>query len=172
MKVLEIGPSTKPQAPALWPDAEIDTLDANPEIHATFCCDALYMPEQTYGQYDHIFASHVLEHFHYADTVRVLQEWGKALKPGGHLHIIVPSLEWAARQVLAEHSSPALMGHLYAGQVNEWDFHKAGFTMRHLRAYMEHAGYAVIAANTGRYLIAAGGKNHEAEQHYMRGVKL
>jgi predicted SAM-dependent methyltransferase len=172
MKVLEIGPGPKPQAQDVWPEAELITIDANPEAKATYQIDARTAPEELYGQFDHILASHVLEHFPWHQTTTVLKEWGKMLAPGGDLNIVVPSLEWAARQILSEHPSPATIPHLYAGVVNAWDVHLAGFTMRHLRVIMESSGYRVTLARSGPYTIMAKGSPYQAEQHFIKGVLI
>lgn len=171
MKVLEIGPNLKPQAQMIWPDAEIVTLDIDPELKPDIVADAAHMPEELTGQFDAILASHVLEHFSYWNTGQVLAGWIECLKDGGELHVVVPSLEWAAREVLSEKPSQALLPHLFAGQVNQWDLHWAAFTLRKLRADMERAGLNVKRAKTGPYHITVAGTVWEAEQHYVMGVK-
>ncbi len=40
------------------------------------------------GELDFVVAKHNLEH--YVDLVKVLQEWKRVLKPGGHLAVVVP----------------------------------------------------------------------------------
>ena len=170
MKVCEIGPGPKPQAQMVWPDAELVTIDANPDANADYKIDASVIPDELQGQFDHVLASHVLEHFPWHQTVPVLKEWIKLLKRGGDLNIIVPSLEWAAREILSEQPSPAVIPHLYAGVVNQWDVHVSGFTMRHLRTVMEAVGLRVDLARSAPYTIMAIGKPYQAEQHFIRGV--
>ena len=170
---VEIGANAKPQAGFIegWGGAKVLTLDVdikqNPDIRA----DAANMPEQLHGKLDGLLASHVLEHFSYWKTDKILEGWIKCLKDGGELHVLVPSLEWAAREVLSEHPSPAMYAQLFAGQVNEWDVHLTGFTMRKLRWLMEHVGIAVHTARTGVYHVRVGDKEFEALQHYIAGVK-
>jgi hypothetical protein len=84
----------------------------------------------------------------------------------------VPSLEWAAREVLSERPSPAVYAQLYAGQVNQWDVHLTGFTMRKLRQLMERVGINCHTATSGIYHIRVGTVGEfEAVQHYVAGVK-
>jgi predicted SAM-dependent methyltransferase len=171
MKVLEIGPNIRPQAHVIWPDAEIVTIDALEELKPDIVHDVRTMPEDLFGQFDGLLASHVLEHFHWHKTVYILAEWAKVLKEGGELHIVVPSLEWACRQILSEQPSPAALPHLFGGQTNEFDVHFTGFTMRKLRADFAKAGLKVEIARSGEYTIRIGDDETKAMQHYVMGRK-
>jgi predicted SAM-dependent methyltransferase len=171
MLVLEIGANIKPQAKYVWENATIETMDADAAQNPTYVNDARKMPEHLYGKFDAVFASHVLEHIPYWEAHAALIEWGKVIKPGGELHIVVPSLEWAAEQILSEKPSKAIMPHLFAGLTTAWDVHLSGYTMRNLRSYMEIAGYRVIRARSGPYTLLVDKVPHEAEQHYVAGIK-
>jgi predicted SAM-dependent methyltransferase len=173
MRVLEIGgyPNSQAHLMPFWEGAEILHLNINPESNPDILADAANIPPEHHGQYDGVFASHVLEHFSYWDTLKVLAGWAACLKDGGSLHVVVPSWEWTARQVLSENPSPATYGHSFAGQVNQWDIHFAMFTMRKLRQLFEKIGLNVTNARTGDYKIHVGGKLWDAEQHYIVGVK-
>lgn len=178
MNIVEIGANIKPQAHVIpyWKEARVLTVDIDPKQNPDIVADAsnLYMalPEELRGKLDGVFASHVLEHFSYWDTERVLTNWKDCLREGGELHVVVPSWEWAAREVLSEKPSPALLGHSFAGQVNTWDVHLCMFTMRNLRRIFEKIGLSVIRARTGEYSLAIGHPDniHKAEQHYIVGV--
>lgn len=171
---LEIGGHPKPQAhlvPSLK-DAKIIHLNTDPEQYHDILADAANIPAELHEKFDAVFASHVLEHFSYWQTNNVLEGWIKCIKPGGELHIVVPSLEWAAREVLSENPSPAVYAQLYAGQVNQWDVHYTGFTMRKLRQLFEKLGVNCHTATTGVYHIRVGSVGEfEAHQHYVAGVK-
>lgn len=175
--VVEIGANIKPQARFVehWKDeneVRVLTLDIDPEQKPDIVADAGDMPPELYGKLDGILASHVLEHFSYWRTLHVLEGWVKCLKDGGELHVLVPSLEWAARQILSESPSPAVYAQLYAGQVNQWDVHLTGFTMRKLRQLFEKIGLSVHTARTGVYHVNVGDQGiFPAEQHYIVGVK-
>ncbi|NMC80189.1 MAG: methyltransferase domain-containing protein [Chloroflexi bacterium] len=172
MRVLEIGPGSKPQAKQLWPDAIVTTMDADPNLKPDIVNDAREMPKRLYNQFDHLLASHVLEHIPWWSTVEALKEWAKVVKPGGSVHVVVPSLEWAAREILSENPSKAVIPHLYAGVTTAWDVHLAGFTMRRLRAVFEAAGLSVTRARSGPYHINILGEVMEAEQHYVCGMRV
>jgi predicted SAM-dependent methyltransferase len=175
--VLEIGANKKPQARFIeaWNSeekAKVLTLDVDEKMEPDILCDAADMPPELYGKLDGLIASHVLEHFSYWKTNAVLEGWIKCLKDGGELHILVPSLEWAAREVLAENPSPAVYAQLFAGQVNQWDVHLTGFTMRKLRQLMDTLGLSCTTAKTGVYHVRVGKLGEfEAHQHYVVGVK-
>lgn len=171
LRVLEIGAGPKPQAKKLLPDTFIETMDIDPQYKPTYLHDAATIPQELYGKFDLVFASHVLEHFPWYETHNVLVEWRKALRVGGELHVLVPSLEWAAEQILSGHPSKAINGHLYAGSQTQWDVHKAGFTLPILRAHFERARLAVALAESGPYPIAISGEIMRAEQHYIIGRK-
>lgn len=167
--VLEIGPNVRPQAQLIFPDAKILTMDIDKQMKPDIVMDAGKMNFKE--KFDGILASHVLEHFSYFDIINVLNKWRDALVPQGELHILVPSWEWTARQVLSENPSKALFGHTFAGQVNEWDIHRCMFTMRRLRAVLDKVGFDVIHAKTGEYVLMINGEKETAEQHYAVGVK-
>ena len=172
--ICEIGPNIKPQAQHVpgWEGAKVVTVDVVEKWKPDILADAENLPEQMVGKFDGILASHVLEHFSYWKTDKVLQGWVNCLKDGGELHILVPSLEWAAREILSERPSPAVYAQLYAGQVDQWDVHLTGFTMRKLRQIMENAGINVRVATTGVYHVRVGSLDGvEAHQHYVAGVK-
>ena len=97
--ILEIGAGPKPKAKDSWPDAVVETMDADDQYDPNYVCDARMPPEELYGLYDHVMASHILEHIPYFETIQVLERWKLLLKDQGRLHIVVPSLEWAAEQI-------------------------------------------------------------------------
>lgn len=173
-EVLEIGANVHPQAKQIpgWENAHVLTLDIDAEQHPDIVADAAQMPDELENRFDGIFASHVLEHFSYWKTDEVLSGWARCLKPGGELHILVPSWEWAAREVLSERPSPAVLPHSFAGHVNQWDVHLAMFTMRKLRHLFQKAGLSVTHAKTMTYQIRVGDLGEfPAEEHYICGVK-
>lgn len=167
--ILEIGANVKPQALYLYPNDKIVIMDVDESLKPDIVMDAGKMEYK--NKFDAILASHVLEHFPYHDTIDVLKKWKDALKTDGKLHILVPSWEWTARQVLAENPSKAIWGHSFAGLTNEWDVHKCMFTMRHLRILFDKVGLDVEEAVTTKYTLMIYGERMEADQHYIVGVK-
>src|SRR3972149_8638782 len=51
---------------------------------------------------DEVYASHIIEHFTYADAVLCLTEWRRVLKTDGKLIVIVPDMHIIARNWIKE----------------------------------------------------------------------
>lgn len=120
--------------------------------------------------------------FHYLNTLGMreynehLAKLYKVMKPEGVLTLFVPSLEWAAEQILAENPSPITMVHLFGYQKDKHEFYRSGYTMRALRRDLDKNGFAVSHAKVGFYeleLAGADGKPVpvEAAQHVLIAVK-
>lgn len=165
--MLEIGGGPKPKAHLVWKDAEIVALDADEQYSPDILMDAINLPFAE--EYDAILASHVLEHFPWFQIKDVLLSWTKALKKGGRLYIIVPSLEWACRHS-REHPF-TILPHLFGGQTTPWDIHKSMFTADLLRNSLISVGLTVEQADTRSYTYLCLGKEVKAEEHHIIGRK-
>ncbi len=108
-------------------------------------------------EYDLVRASHVLEHFGHEESRRVLMEWRRVLRPGGYLVICCPDytrLSWrailcpdgfdiyATKYNASEHQG--WVSGLFALDLPPELRHKAVFTERSLRHFLEHTGFSVI----------------------------
>lgn len=126
---------------------------------------------------EHIYASHLLEHFAHPDLQKILHVWWKKLKPGGKLTINVPDLAWAAKQLLRYDQGYLLDGYyntmegehgllsiFYGSQSHEGEYHKSGFTELFLKQLLEREGFKNITitkqfdAHDMGVLIAKGNK--------------
>lgn len=96
------------------------------------------------GAADEIRASHILEHFSHHEIINVLDDWVRALKPGGRLRIAVPNLEWIASEYLAGRDAP-FQSYLMGGQADDDDYHKTVFDDESLREVMVEAGLVDIS---------------------------
>ncbi|WP_199177560.1 methyltransferase domain-containing protein [Halobacteriovorax sp. DA5] len=76
---------------------------------------------------DEIYASHVLEHFSRNEVKNVLQEWTRVLKKGGIIRLAVPNFEAIVKVYLENKNLKELMGLLYGGQDNKYNFHYVTF---------------------------------------------
>ena len=85
-------------------------------------------------------SSHCLEHFPKSETINVLREWVRVLKPGGTIKIAVPDFEW----ICANLDHPLTEGYVMGGQTDENDFHHALFNREKLTKLMELAGLVDI----------------------------
>jgi predicted SAM-dependent methyltransferase len=95
-----------------------------------------------------IYASHVLEHFHYGlenQLVSTLSEWHRVLKPQGQLLISVPDLKtlcWLyLNPNLSVYERHHLMRIIFGGQTNQYDVHYVGFDTEILGLYLQEAGF-------------------------------
>jgi SAM-dependent methyltransferase len=85
---LEVGPGKSPQCErtnAVFLDRFADNKDATPT--PDIMADAGSLPIRD-GSFNFLLSSHMLEH--HQDTLRVLYEWRRVLKPGGVLFLILP----------------------------------------------------------------------------------
>lgn len=88
---------------------------------------------------DEIRASHILEHFTFADSQQALKEWTRVLKPGGRIRLAVPDLE--ARDKADPDEWPFIV---MGGQTGPDDIHRSAWNENRLRAHMEHFGLTDI----------------------------
>jgi predicted SAM-dependent methyltransferase len=95
------------------------------------------------GSVDEVRASHVLEHFSHRETLSVITDWVRVLKPGGTLKVAVPNFRWIAQQYLAGADIP-VNGYVMGGHVDDNDHHGAIFDEEGLRASFEELGLVDI----------------------------
>lgn len=101
------------------------------------------------GSVDLLYASHLLEHFPHAQTVDLLRNWRRLLRPGGSLMVAVPDLEVIARMLIERPGwftppNAPWVGAIYGGQKDEFDFHRAGFTAPWLAYLLTQAGFGGV----------------------------
>ena len=98
---------------------------------------------------EEIYASHVLEHLAYScEVVPALTACHRILKRGGRLLVAVPNMDTICRLMLHSESTLQvkyqLMRILFGGQVDEWDYHKVGFTPDLLASFIGEAGFTDV----------------------------
>lgn len=91
--------------------------------------------------YEEIQFTHALEHFPRAETQDVLELIRSLLIPGGRLYLEVPNFAWHARLVMEGRDKDAVY-YAFGGQLDQWDFHKAGFTPMILEEQLQLAGFS------------------------------
>jgi SAM-dependent methyltransferase len=97
------------------------------------------------GVAEEVRASHILEHFPYAITQDVVNEWVRVLKPGGRLQIAVPDFAKCIEVYRNERRFPIPVEKaIFGGQIDENDFHKAQFDYGGLFVVMQRAGLVGI----------------------------
>ncbi len=128
------------------PDWKIFDIESRPEVD--FVGNASCLNQFDDDSIEAIYASHVLEHFHYQldnELINTLIEWRRVLKPGGKLYISVPDLKTLCWLYLHPNLMPVERHHImrimFGGQVNEYDVHKVGFDFEILALYLEQVGF-------------------------------
>lgn len=91
---------------------------------------------------DEIHFTHALEHFPTKMTPQVLDLVYGLLKPGGKLYIEVPNFAWHA-QLVQENRDRDAVYYAFGGQLDEFDFHKTGFTPKILTEELQDAGFTI-----------------------------
>lgn len=135
------------------------SVDVRSDSGAEIISDMIDLPEDLAGQVDAIRCRHALEHLDRAEARRALQTWTRFLKSGGELNIIVPDLEFHARQVLGlqsstfadqhEHAMAGFYGWCGADRGgSQWDNHRWGYSFDTLRLVLEEFGYTNIFRQT------------------------
>jgi predicted SAM-dependent methyltransferase len=128
------------------PEWKILDIESRPEVD--YVCDASDLSLFANASVDAIYASHILEHFHYGlndELVKTLREWYRVLQPGGKLMVSVPDLEVLCKLFLY----PAIdsdtrfyvMRIMFGGQNNQYDVHKVGFDFNILTSYLTQVGF-------------------------------
>jgi len=155
LRRLEIGPGERLQG-----FEGVDSI-AGPAVDEVADARKLPYPDQTF---DLVYASHVIEHFPWYETVDVLREWRRVIVDGGTLEVWTVNALVVARRLLEYEQTgtganpdqwnrfnpgrnPYLWcsGRLFAyrkafdGGENNW--HKALFTPKHLSACLREAGF-------------------------------
>lgn len=92
---------------------------------------------------DEIRASHILEHFPHGQSVHVVQDWARALKPGGTLRLAVPDFDQIIAGYLRGSDWP-IEGFLMGGQKDRYDCHYSIWNRDKLTAALEAAGLVNI----------------------------
>ena len=132
------------------PDGKAITVDMDESKHPDILADARDLPiEDCFA--DVVFASHLLEHISFRETISTLKEWIRVLKIDGRMVIIVPNLKWASKRILHPESHTSTtdperaMFMYYSGQRGDLktaatDVHKAGFTPESLAGALARTG--------------------------------
>jgi predicted SAM-dependent methyltransferase len=113
-----------------------------PSVDVITSADKLDMFEQ--NSVDLIYACHVLEHFPRRDTLRVLKEWYRILRPSGTLRIAVPDFEACIKVYQITKNMSLLLGHLVGGQEYSGNIHYMVFDEIYLSTLLSEAGFRCI----------------------------
>jgi len=170
IRVLDVGSGDSEATRQLWAGADVVRVDLNPDTEPDVVADVRALPERL-GEFDVIFASHILEHLARLEVLPTLRHWAGYLRPGGALHVLAPDIMWAAEEIVrtGQVSIPVMM-HIYGSQQDELETHRVGFTVALLRAAMAQAGLEVIHATVGPYQIVMNRDDGERETVEARQI--
>ena len=120
--------------------------------------------------YDAAFLGHYLQTLNLSDVVPYLKELALLLDVGNEIWVTVPSLEWAAREIVTKDEPSVIIPLLIYGAVS--DPHHCGFTMMWLRVALENAGFTTRkAVQEGYQLNIDGIGEYMAVQNLVIGMK-
>jgi len=129
-----------------------------------------------YKDVEAIYASHILEHIHYAEVEDTLKHWFEVLKKGGYVHINVPDIEWALDCLMMKNANEPseseyfntrerLMQIFNGTMEDKYDVHMSWYTQEKLQELLEYVGFKdvevkkVYEAHEMQCLIAKGFKH-------------
>ena len=136
-KWMELGSGYRP-----WPEPGWEHTDLYPSPGQTKVDAEELLEWVNEEEWEKIRATHILEHFPFDETRRILEEWHQALIPGGELYIEVPHIVGHIRAWQgAEIPDKQLVTYIFGEQDAPGNFHKAAFTEPILRGELEGAGF-------------------------------
>lgn len=173
-KLLNVGGNSKSiELPKLYQGWEHVLLDIDPKGNPDVVCDARALTTLPAAQYDAVYCSHNLEHYHRHDVVKVLAGFRHVIKPEGFAHIRVPDMDELIH-IVAERNldiddvlfqSPAgpimVRDVIYGYGVeiersgNDFYAHKTGFTLKSLVKILETSGFPHIYTGLNNMEILA-----------------
>lgn len=162
--VLDVGSGDGSSTRGLFPNARIVRLDAYPIVGADYVADITEgLPLDLNLSFDIVIASHVLEHIDRKKVVGAVKNIRKALRYGGLAYLVVPALEWAAREILKDKPSDGLLAFLYGEPDIPFQAHVSGYTLMMLRHVAAMAGLHVRDAYQTPFLMTLTGIDSREE---------
>lgn len=149
MRALEIGPGNHPVDPT-W-----TIMDMVKRPHVDIIHDVRICPLPVGdNQYDLVYMSHILEHVPWFNTVEILKEVHRILKPGGTVEIWVPDFEKIVKAYTARKPGDTwfkfnpdknfmtwINGRIFTYGPGDENWHRAVFDYEYLTRCLEQAGY-------------------------------
>lgn len=175
IRVLDVGSGENSVAAQVldWiAEKEIVRMDALEATHPDILHDITQpLPEELYGQFDIVFISHVLEHIDRRHVIETFRQVISAVKNMGEVWVIVPSLEWAANEIINRREGIHVQMNIFGGQLTPFDYHKTGFTLLALRQVVELCGLIVRRAYQSPFTIIHEGREYGSLQNVVIGMR-
>lgn len=157
--VLFLGEGGEEEAKARWPDATVAEIGDNEQRQA-----------------DVVLLYNILQRVARAKAVEVARAAAASLRPGGALHLVTPSLDWAIREYFLGSGCPALPIILHGAQVDERSYYLSSWDIPSLRDVLGSAGIVIRGATVLPGRLTLRGANGEAKDeacafNHVWGVK-
>lgn len=155
LKILDVGCGPNTLSQDLFPYTELVRLDASEAVKPDVVHDITTpLPDNLISRFDLVFMSHVLEHIDRGKVENAVRNVSRALKNGGEIWIMVPSLEWVVERFDPfKGTDMVLHAMLYGGQQSEFDYHRCAFTLFDLRMIFDRVGLVTRRAYQTTFLL-------------------
>ena len=120
------------------------TVDLRDTPETDIVCDVSWLPMIKDGSVSELYSSNVLEHFSHTDTVRVLSEWARVLKPEGRLWLSVPDLDATIRLYQLEGQVDWFNYLAWGDQAHPLNYHYINFSFPFLARKLIEAGFSDV----------------------------
>lgn len=117
-------------------------LDMRKTKSVDILADARKLPLKD-NVFDHVFCSHLIEHFSHRETESVLGEWVRVLKQGGTIEIRCPDLR-ARALLFFLNPSWQNVRNIYGEQDYEGNQHRCGFSYKNLKSLLILCGISNV----------------------------
>ena len=122
----------------------IDGID-RPHVH--FVQSLTKLTRFQDGTVEFIYTSHTLEHFPRVQTISILKDWCRVLRPGGQLCVSVPDLDRILDIYrMTNFDADAILPPLFGGQDYPFNFHHTTFNRASLARALLEAGFSSVAS--------------------------
>lgn len=176
IRVLDVGANRFDRVSEMYPELEHELvrMDIDPEVKPDYVHDITQpLPDELHQAFDIVMASHVLEHLSWRNVIQAANNIAACVKPEGKLVILVPDVEWAAREILNKKGNIDLgvLGTVYGGQTGPWDFHVCGFSMEVMRQMIERIGFKIIDLHLTGVMIRVNDELYPGRQIVCEAVR-
>lgn len=119
-------------------------VDVQEVPEADIICDIRNLSFAENDSVEEIYSSHCLEHFPYWETIGVLKEWYRVLKPGGILWLAVPDIMKIISLIKTYGYLPWLECVIYGNGEYKDSAHKAGFDYEKIYGMLKGIGFSEV----------------------------
>lgn len=172
--VLNVGGNSRAIAlPPMFNGYRHLLLDIDPKGQPDLLCDARELASSPAAQYDAIYCSHNLEHYHRHEVPKVLSGFLHVLKPDGFAYIRVPDIAAVMKRVVEQGLEPDdVLYQAAAGPIQVLDVlygwgmqiersgvdffaHKTGFSRQLLVKTLTAVGFGRVYSTSGDLEVRA-----------------